>query len=221
MSNPFVDRSGLKIPTTSVREGPGSVRITAGDIAVASLATNEGARMVPAGLRNAFAAAGAAEENLLVIHYPLVHEGPNLNGDVFLAEEMKASFGTLIGTPLDKDHSQGIDDIVGRHFNAVYEEVSGKGVILCDAYVYAGLYPDIAFKLSDGVVNGVSMETQFAWSERSADQRTLHGLNFIGAGLVRIPADPQARVSVSTAIRPEKVEAMALAIARAIKEHLR
>lgn len=136
------------------------------------------------------------EEDLLHLHYPLVHEGANLNGDIFLAAEMQASYETLVGTVLDKDHSQGIDQIVGRHYKAEYATENSKGVIYCDAYIYANLYPDVALKLEDGAIDGVSMETYFKWAERVSEGRILHGLTFVGAGLVRMPADPLARVTL-------------------------
>lgn len=208
----------MLLSTESVLEEHGTVLITAGGLSVASLATASASQAVPSNLKNTFAAQGFNEEEFLHLTYPLVHEGVNLNGDEFTKDEMKQAFSTLIGTPLDKDHSQDIDDIVGRHYNARYEEVGGTGVIVCDAYVYALIYPDIAIKLVDGVINGVSMETQFKWAEKTQSKRTLHGLNFIGAGLVRIPADPQARVSIKAGTSQAKVEALAIAIARNLKE---
>lgn len=185
---------------TTTREESGSVRIYSGGLAFGSIAA---ASTMPTKLQNVFAAKGLAETDLLHLTYPLVHEGVNLNGDEFIAEEMEKAYHTLIGTPLDKDHNQDIDSIVGRHYDARLENQASELVIICDAYIYANLYPDIAIKLQDGSIDGVSMEARFAWAERTTDKRTLRGVNFIGAGLVRTPADHKARVAIKAS--PPKV----------------
>lgn len=145
--------------------------------------------------KQALAAQSFKEEDLLYLRFPLVHEGVNLNGDEFTAEEMEKGYHTLIGTPLDQDHSKSVGAIVGKNYDAQYElDSDGKGVIYVDAYVYANHYPDIATKIMDGVINAVSMECMFGWAERAANKRTFHDIKFIGSGLVRIPGDPNALI---------------------------
>ena len=204
----------------SSTRGPGTLRINAGGIAVASFANNEARASLSPRIANALSSAGLAEEDLLHLRYPLVHEGANKNQDVFTAREMKQSFHTLVDTPLDKDHSMNCDDIVGKHYNAEYAEEGGKGVIYCDGYIYAKFYPDLAAKLQDGAINGVSMETHFGWSERRTEGRVLHDLTFIGAGLVRVPADPKAIVSLASRSRVDvaKYAEAAVLVSRILKE---
>lgn len=171
-------------------------------------------------LKNAFASANVDESDLLYLHYPLVHEGVNLNGDEFLAEEMHKAYKSLVGTPLDKDHGRLCDDVVGKHFSAELSQDNGKLAIFCDAYIYANLYPDLVVKLMDGAINGVSMETTFTSARRvSANVRQLLGLRFIGAGLVRIPADPEAILQVKAAKHNrDDLRAVAAQIARILQE---
>lgn len=144
-----------------------------------------------------FASSTNSKMNLMEISYPLVHEGKNLNGHIFTREEMAEAYETLIGTPIDLDHSQTINDVVGKHTDAEFKIEDGKAVIYCKGYIYADFYPELAAKLRDGVVTGISMETHYEWAERTADGMILHGLNFLGAGIVRTPADPKARVVLS------------------------
>jgi hypothetical protein len=146
--------------------------------------------------KNYLSAGGVKEEDLLYLSYPLVHEGTNNNGDEFTAEEMKASYKTLVGTVVDKDHNMSVDAICGKNYEAEYVTESGKGIINVDAYVYANLYPDLEIKILDGTINAVSMECFFARSEQVAlRRRRLHDIQFIGSGLVRIPGDPQALIN--------------------------
>lgn len=201
------------------REGPGKLNLLAGGFAVASMSYAAASAEMPLKLRNGFARAGIKEEDLLRMSYPLVHEGTNLNDDVFVSAEMKAGYKSLIGTQLDKDHRFGVDDIVGMHYAAKYDEVDGRGVINADAYVYAGLYPDIAVKISDGAINAVSMETHFEWAERTAMGRVLHGLKFAGAGLVRIPADPDARIKTADKRRAQAIAQVVLAVLKENTTH--
>jgi hypothetical protein len=176
-----------------VREGPGITHILSGGFANASVRP---ATSLPYRLQNAFAGVGVKEEALLHLEYPLVHEGINANGDEFIASEMTMAYKTLIGSPLDKDHDSNIDAIVGQHFDARLETDASGLVIWCEAFIWADLYPDVARKLECGVVDGVSMECKFAWAEKMLNRRVLHDCTFIGAGLVRLPADHKARVIV-------------------------
>lgn len=200
---------------TPVRESAGTTRITAGGLALGSIAA---ASTLPTKLQNSFAKSGMKETDLLHLTYPLVHEGTNGNGDEFIGEEIQKAYHTLIGTPLDKDHDQSIDSIVGRHYDAHIESDNGGLVIICDAYIYANLYPDIVIKLKDGSIDGVSMEAKFAWAERSQEKRTLHGVSFFGAGLVRVPADQKARVALkATASLMYTQEQQAMIVARVLR----
>jgi hypothetical protein len=175
------------------RLGPGTTFITAGGLSQASVGS---ASKFPVSMKNAFASQGVKEEELFHLEYPLVHEGVNLNGDEFTQTEMASAYKTLIGTPLDKDHIKEIDAVVGMHYSSTLVTDADGLVIFAEAFIWADLYGDVVRKIVSGAINGVSMECNFAWAERTMSKRVLHDCNFIGAGLCRIPADPKARVSV-------------------------
>lgn len=125
----------------------------------------------------------------------LVHEGRNGNGDIFTRAEMERAWRTLIGKPVDKDHILGVDGAVGKIYDAKFDlDASGRAVIRVAGYVHARLYPDVAWKLLDGIVTGVSMECLFDMGEHTGGGRVLHGVHFVGLGLTRMPADDESHI---------------------------
>lgn len=197
------------------RIGPGVTKtISVGGIATASIGS---ALKLPTKMQNAFASQGVKEEELFHIEYPLVHEGANLNGDIWMASEMTMCYPSLVGTVLDKDHFKEIDAVVGMHYSSSLLTDAKGLLIFAEAFIWADLYPDVVRKLSSGAINGVSMETQFAWAERTVSGRILHECNFIGAGLCRVPADPMARVVIKSTQAQYTQEEIAIASAIAMK----
>lgn len=121
----------------------------------------------------------------------LVHEGPNLNGDIFLRDEMERNWRSLLGQVVDLDHLYGVRDAIGKIYAVRFiPDVVAK--IRIAAYYNATLYPDVDWKIQHQIIRGVSMECSFQRSTRQPEGRVLRGVSFLGLGIVRIPGDPQA-----------------------------
>lgn len=149
----------------------------------------------------------------------LVHEGANGNGDIFTRAEMERSWPTLIGMAVDKDHDMKVDGTVGQIYDAKYLIIAGRAVIRVAGYINSRFYPDVAWKLLSGVIKGVSMECFFEYGERRSEGRYLHGVQFIGMAVTRIPADSEALIDhlkdheVTASRRLELIEAAARIVA--------
>jgi hypothetical protein len=145
----------------------------------------------------------------------LVHEGRNDNGDVFTRAELVRAWPSLIGMPVDKDHDLKVDGVVGRVYDAELVDVDGVATVRIAGYIHAGYYPDVAWKVREGLVRGVSMECFFAHADYTAAGRVLHDVRFIGIGLTRLPADKRALID-RTALRADQAAQAAAAARRRV-----
>lgn len=123
----------------------------------------------------------------------LVHEGPNANGHIFTAEEMRRSWQTLLGQPIDVDHEFTVEAAVGKVYAVRLVEESPLAIRIA-GFVSEEFYPELVWKMRNGIITGVSMECQFDSVTRTPRGTILHGVDFIGLGIVRVPADDNARV---------------------------
>jgi len=152
---------------------------------------------LPAG--NAALAGMAGAEDFLFFQAPLVYEGRNGNGDIFTRSELQLAYQTLIANPLDIDHEFTVKDACGKLFDAEFRVENGVACI----WIVGGILADfdhglLAKKLKHGIITGISMECLFQRGEQTLAGRILHGVKFIGAGLVRTPAESRARIPLDS-----------------------
>jgi hypothetical protein len=133
-------------------------------------------------------------EHRLYFSSDIVHEGRNGNGDIFTRQELERSWRSLVGKPLDCDHDMKVPAVVGQLYAARYDIVEGRAVVRVAGYIHQVFFPQVAWVVRNGIVNGISMECLFKSGQRTMQGRHLEGVNFVGAGIVRIPADGESLI---------------------------
>lgn len=154
---------------------------------------------------------------------------PNLNCDIFPEDELKVAYPTFIGRGLYLDHNaQSVANAVGKVFDAklledpTATEEEGRIYVGCLCGVDKTTHPDIAAKISHGVIDSVSMGASVAQAECSIcgkvcstpEEFCVHlqnqgkvdpetgkkccsinrGVSFTELSLVSVPADPMAKM---------------------------
>lgn len=124
----------------------------------------------------------------------MVHEGRNDNGHIFLPDELRRAWETFRGTPLDDDHEFKIPAIVGGVYDAALIQKDNRLTLRVAGFIHARLHPQEAWLVESRIVTGISMECIFDRADRVKDGRILRNIRFIGAGLTRMPADPDCHI---------------------------
>jgi len=165
------------------------------------------------------ALAGELHHNTDLMHvkFELCHTGSNKNKDGFVTEEMEKGYVTAAFKPLNWEHStENIGVIYDSHIDK--NEDTGVATILAKAKIWKHKHPERARTMAERFGDNnlyFSMETYFQGAQCSecsevyASQddycehlsnrmqanagqevtRNLIGLNFVGAGVVKNPAD--------------------------------
>jgi 5-methylcytosine-specific restriction endonuclease McrA len=162
------------------------------------------------------AQAGFQNADLMYVKFELCHTGANKNTDGFINDEMKSGHITAVNKPINWEHTS---ENIGTIYETEYQEKDGQAAIIAKAVIWKHKHPEraraIAQRYSDSDLF-FSMETYFQKAKCSACSneyespdhycdhlskrmetkgevtRWLIGLNFIGAGCVKNPADPKA-----------------------------
>lgn len=124
----------------------------------------------------------------------IVHEGRNDNGHIFLPDELRRAWETFRGTPIDDDHEFKIPAIVGGIYDAALVQRDNRLTLRVAGFIHARLHPQEAWLVESRIVTGISMECIFERADRVKDGRILRNIRFIGAGLTRMPADPDCHI---------------------------
>jgi hypothetical protein len=164
------------------------------------------------------ALAGENHHNTDIMHvkFELCHTGANKNKDGFINDEMEKGFSTAVYKPLNWEHTT---ENIGVIYDAqIDKSESGSYTIVAKAKVWKHKHPERARAIAERYGDNnlyFSMETYFqkakcsVCSEEFASQadycdhlnarmqanagqeviRNLIGLNFVGAGVVKNPAD--------------------------------
>lgn len=157
--------------------------------------------------------------DLMHVKFELCHVGANKNHDGFILDEMKAGFKTAVFKPLNWEHST--ENIGVIYDSELVEPEEGAAYILAKAKIWKHKHPERARAMAERFGDNnlyFSMETyfqkakcsicdeEFASSDDYCDHlnnrmqasagqdiiRNLLGLNFVGAGVVKNPADIKA-----------------------------
>lgn len=131
-----------------------------------------------------------SKSNVLKIKGVAINAGISLNNVNYVEEELKANASSLIGVPIMKNHSNMVEDIVGRVTHANYEDANKR-------IVYAGdlMDPKTIEMVKDGRLNQVSIRAKYDTIEESQKDDgviTVKGLKFLELSTVAIAGDPKA-----------------------------
>ncbi len=185
-------------------------------------------------LSNALAAKKISKDkDLMYLKFRFVHSGANSNNDFFDSKDLEERHTTAIYKPLDWEHDAG--RIIGSFYDTEFisEEDTEDGRAAVDVYavMYKYMFPDEAEEIKKRHEKGtlrISMETWFDEAECSvcgekydspidycshlrtrysvADhKRILRGITFGGGGIVKNPADKNAK-SLSLASKADGQE---------------
>lgn len=134
-----------------------------------------------------------SKSNVLKIKGVAINAGVSLNNVNYVEEELKANASSLIGVPIMKNHSNMVEDIVGRVTHASYEDANKR-------VVYAGdlMDPKTIEMVKDGRLNQVSIRAKYDSVEESLKDEgvlTVRGLKFLELSTVAIAGDPKASLN--------------------------
>jgi hypothetical protein len=122
-----------------------------------------------------------------------INETTTSNGHTFIAEELQKSAGSMVGVPLLKDHENFVDNIVGRVFEAEFNE-DGKNIIFQARVMDKSMQKMI----TDGRINSVSIGASVEDIEEKDDGTLIpKGITFKELSLVAVPADQGATFAVA------------------------
>lgn len=102
--------------------------------------------------------------DLMFINFILLHEGPNLNGDYFLRDEMEAAWHTFVGKPITWEHGQPYIGYITDSKLVRPPEGGGRWYIECAGVIWKARYPEEAECVRQGAQDAsyrVSMEVYF------------------------------------------------------------
>jgi hypothetical protein len=163
------------------------------------------------------ATAGFQNQDLMFVKFELCHTGSNKNTDGFISDEMSTSHKTSVNKPINWEHT---NENIGVIYDSEFSEAASEGVIVVKAAIWKHKHPERARVIANRFADGdlyFSMETYFQKAKcsvcddefESSDDycdhlngrmqaggsvtRWLLGLNFVGAGCVKNPADAKAR----------------------------
>jgi 5-methylcytosine-specific restriction endonuclease McrA len=181
------------------------------------------------------AKAGDQNKDLMHVKFELCHTGANKNHDGFVNEEMKQGHETARKKPLNWEHTT---ENIGVIYDTEYVEKDNEATIIAKAAVWKHKHPERARVVSERYADSglfFSMETYFQSAKCSVCEETfsssldycdhlnnrmqvnagttrwLLGLNFVGAGVVRNPADVKS-VGLAIASRQHNFGMLAKAI---------
>ena len=156
---------------------------------------------------------GLNNRNEFFIEGTAINVTTTSNGHVFLAEELEPSAESLKNTPLLKDHTNSVDNIVGKVVESRFEnnKVPFKAQVIDKA---------IQEKIELGLINSVSVGAQVKAIEEELNEEKeptgnyiLRGITFKELSLVAIGADENATfaMAISEAMKIQKDEDKKLA----------
>lgn len=177
----------------------------------------------------------AEEKDHIDITYILASSVPNLNGALFLKEELEEQGSTIVNTPLiivpswedGSPTGHSIEDfpkvgwdakIIGTHIASETFEEDGITHLKTTARVWKIRYPEIAQTMVNLHALGkltFSMEAAFSDQEVNGSVRTLKGIKFIGSAAVDDPANPY---SYSLEVAKKKKEETGMNLEQALKK---
>ena len=133
--------------------------------------------------------------------FVLVSAGANLNDQFFIEDDLcdPDIYRTPIGEPVNQDHEQTFDAIVGEIYDAEFVDGNDErpSSILCKGVVFSDLYPHVSRKVRTGAGRwaAVSMEAMPRPLEKVGKYLVIHQPKFTGVGIVRIPANPFSKIT--------------------------
>ena len=130
----------------------------------------------------------------------LCSAGANANDQFFVEDEISVPeiYNSVIGEPLNEDHEQTFRAIVGNINESSFITAAGEvpASIYCRGNIFADIYPAVAKKvrLGAGRWAAVSMEAIPNPLEMVGKYLIIHMPKFVGAGLVRFPANAYSQI---------------------------
>jgi len=121
-----------------------------------------------------------------------INAGVTRNNDNYTPDELQKAAKSLIGKPIQKDHSESIDATVGKIVGASYQD---------NKILFTGEIMDeeCKKKIRDGRVSSVSIGVGYqellTETKDGENVYTPKGLEFLELSLVAIPGDPNAAIS--------------------------
>ena len=138
--------------------------------------------------------------NVLSFGFILTSAGANGNDQFFVEDEICIPdvYNSVIGQPINEDHEQSFHAIVGNITQSSFLEASEAmpSSIYCGGEIYSDIYPDVAKKVQRGAGRwaAVSMEAIPNPLEMVGKYLVIHMPKFVGAGLVRFPANEYSQI---------------------------
>lgn len=187
------------------RHGPGEVVHDAEAVSLASLITIPKRQLTrSASFRPVLASSSgkntAYDGECMHFRFVLTTSGPNDNDQFFVEDEIARPeiYRTPIGEPVNQDHEQTFNAIVGEIYDAEFVEGTYErpAAIVCKGVVFTDFYPHVARKVRAGAGRwaAVSMEAMPRPLERVGKYLVIHNPNFTGVGIVRMPANPYSKI---------------------------
>ena len=139
------------------------------------------------------------KNSILKISGVAINAGVTRNNVNYVDEELKNGAKSLIGVPIMKNHSNNVEDIIGRVTAASYDEGNKR-------IIYAGDIMDNSTQamVKDGRINQVSIRAKYEKMEEDEDNEgvvIVKGLSFLELSAVAIPGDPGATLDFNSYIR--------------------
>ena len=184
------------------KHGPGRIVKAAKRIVVASIIQSTGDKIEqPIQLaHHPVLKSSSKTSGLFRIAFTLTTSGSNDNNQFFVEDELALPevYESPIGEAINQDHDQRFEAICGEIFSSEFVPQDGDNLsrIRCHGVIFSDYYPEVAYKARTGAGRwaAISMEAIPNPLEQVGKYLVVHNPKFVGASLVRFPANRHATI---------------------------